>query len=207
MDSHKSMLAGTGIASLPCSAWCSQSHTQGRACASVCKVRALRLLFAWGYPCAQHWEQSFISELLLPPSLPSDASQAASCFLITDHTFKATGILTLTWPVFSRRSDLRAFLCQPRYKSHVCAGVLSKLQATAHRPHLHISSEPPLSSHCTAHSPTTCGQQTPPHPASHSCPITTTALSCTNQTQTLRGKGALGYIHRSFVLMLFLTVS
>lgn len=86
---------------------------KGRACASVCKVRALRLLFAWGYPCAQHWEQSFISELLLPPSLPSDASQAASCFLITDHTFKATGILTLTWPVFSRRSDLRAFLCQP----------------------------------------------------------------------------------------------
>lgn len=113
VDSHKSMLAGTRIASLPCSAWCSQSHTQGRACASVCKVRALRLLFAWGYPCAQHWEQSFISELLLPPSLPSDASQAARCFLITDHTFKATGILTLTWPVFSRRSDLRAFLCQP----------------------------------------------------------------------------------------------
>lgn len=49
------------------------------------------------------------------------------------------------------------------------------------------------------------GSRPPPHPASHSCPITTTALSCTNQTQTLRGKGALGYIHRSFVLMLFLS--
>lgn len=46
------------------------------------------------------------------PSLPSDASQAARCFLITDHTFKARGILTLIWPVLSRRSDLRAFLCR-----------------------------------------------------------------------------------------------
>ena len=45
------------------------------------------------------------------PTLPSDASQAARCFLITDHTFKARGILTLIWPVLGRRSDLRASLC------------------------------------------------------------------------------------------------
>ena len=125
MGSHKFTLAGTGIASLPCSVWCSQSHTQGRARASLYKVSTLRLLFAWGYPCAQHWEQSFISEPLLPPSLHSDASQAARCFLITDHTFKATGILTLTWPVFSRRSDLRAFLCQsPIQIPCLCRGVV-----------------------------------------------------------------------------------
>lgn len=109
-SSHKLLLPGTKDVSysLPGKPCCGQSM-----CCCLRGLLNLRLLFAWGYPCARPAlgaELQFRTFLPCPLSLPSDASQTARCFLITDHTFQARGILTLIWPLVSRRTDLRAFL-------------------------------------------------------------------------------------------------